>query len=121
MSRGCWSKTVALSSAVVGLDTEVRCSISGGMDATLGGRDFILLEPVLDALSFGLASNHQLCTAVLSYLSLVYFSGMCIVKVVPTPNVLLRSIFPPIRVANWWQILKPSPVPPNFLLKPKSP
>ena len=46
---------------------------------------------------------------------------MCIVKVVPTPTVLRSPIEPPISLASCEQILRPRPVPPNFLLKPRSP
>jgi hypothetical protein len=63
----------------------------------------------------------MLLDAVLDARSFTYFRGITIVKVVPTPTTLLNVIEPPINLASWEQILRPKPVPPNFLLRPKSP
>lgn len=67
--------------------------------STLVGRDFTLLEAVLDVLDLTI-STAVIRSLIGTYLSLTYLSGISMVKVVPTPTVLRNLIEPPIRPAN---------------------
>ena len=49
------------------------------------------------------------------------FNGIRIVNVLPTPSSLFSDIEPFIKLANCEHILNPNPVPPYFLLRPRSP
>lgn len=47
--------------------------------------------------------------------------GIFIANVLPSPTADRTLMLPRMRPASWEQMLNPSPVPPNFLLSPRSP
>lgn len=79
---------------------------SPSIEPTLCGRDFILLDAVLDALDDQLvwvvrdATSGSVVNELSTHRSLTYLSGIRIVKVVPVPGVLLRDMLPPMSVAS---------------------
>lgn len=84
-------------------DIELRLLSTSVTELTLAGRDLMLLEAVLEALrAYTVSRLFCECEGYSSrtYRSMTYFSGIRIVNVVPTPRVLFKDIFPPIKLAN---------------------